>query len=760
MANNDFDLPRPTVPVPSSSSIVANDNSKVLDYVVNSEGTVVTRTGKTIPTLDKVLSGLTLDALGYAPTPVNGGVWTSGQEFNFYNEYMIYNGEAYSPLPATVLPYTVGAIPDLGFVYQIRLNDAYSIDWNNKTIGYNADDWRGFTEALYAETDTVDNGLPDTAIASQRLDAMKATFDVYGTVADLASGKFQVGKRVAVTDRGNGVFLVGAGGVETGTYVLSAGPSRTAELTDKNGIISYYGDLSDGAVINNAALQGAANHVGFVVIPKGVSLRVSTIPETLTSISGGGRLIWDNNAPSLVTYTMPPNFSVKDVEIETIYRNRLAIKADYLKVSGVVEIQSDTRTDMARYNCVEWLSDTDVSVALHETRNTGLRVRGGGVVTIDYVVARVNHVGEGPDGDNHGCDAIKASGTSGTNISNIVSYGSSRDIIDTYIGGGACNINNVWGDTYYFNQIEIKSEGILAPDNDITPHDINISNIRVGSGGKGSASNFAALLIFNQNEGSILNSPRRVNVTNWNSRLIGTTASATYHGIYALDVYSLNLVNVNLLSAKNYGMTLTRCKSVKMANSNIHGVARGGNFVDVTDISLVNSSLGEDLEAASISSYGAFFSGVSSKVKVSNSTIKGTTRGISGEAATVNKLKISNSEVFGVNRIDIFSDIDISNTELDGNSTTSGSDVFLSSASTPSTKLKIMGGTIKNGRYGVNQQSLNKFVCIGVDFEGLSSPMGGVVANNNRRIIGCLSDGSGVFPTASGSDVIVNNIVI
>lgn len=119
MANNDFDLPRPTVPVPSSSSIVANDNSKVLDYVVNSEGTVVTRTGKTIPTLDKVLSGLTLDALGYAPTPVNGGVWTSGQEFNFYNEYMIYNGEAYSPLPATVLPYTVGAIPDLGLFIRL-----------------------------------------------------------------------------------------------------------------------------------------------------------------------------------------------------------------------------------------------------------------------------------------------------------------------------------------------------------------------------------------------------------------------------------------------------------------------------------------------------------------------------------------------------------------------------------------------------------------------------------------------------------------
>lgn len=55
MANDNFDLPRPTDPVPSSTSAVINDDAKVLDYVVNSTGTVVTRTGKTLLTLDEAI---------------------------------------------------------------------------------------------------------------------------------------------------------------------------------------------------------------------------------------------------------------------------------------------------------------------------------------------------------------------------------------------------------------------------------------------------------------------------------------------------------------------------------------------------------------------------------------------------------------------------------------------------------------------------------------------------------------------------------
>lgn len=62
-----------------------------------------------------------------APVPLNGGVWASGQTFTAYNQYMIYNGEAYSPRQETTLPYTVGASPDLGFVYQIKLNSLQAL---------------------------------------------------------------------------------------------------------------------------------------------------------------------------------------------------------------------------------------------------------------------------------------------------------------------------------------------------------------------------------------------------------------------------------------------------------------------------------------------------------------------------------------------------------------------------------------------------------------------------------------------------------
>ena len=54
MTNDNFDLPRPTDPVPSATSAVINDDGKVYDYVVNGDGTVVTRTGKVLPTLTEL----------------------------------------------------------------------------------------------------------------------------------------------------------------------------------------------------------------------------------------------------------------------------------------------------------------------------------------------------------------------------------------------------------------------------------------------------------------------------------------------------------------------------------------------------------------------------------------------------------------------------------------------------------------------------------------------------------------------------------
>lgn len=632
-------------------------------------------------------------------------------------------------------------------------------DWGN--------DYAGFDAALFAEAGITPDGNPDTAVASQRLEAIKAlATKSFDTVNIMLSSKVIVGTQVQTkmynspvisnwsilsSDPGTGYVLEGTGGNAGAVWF---------QLISNDGDVRHYGADGTGTAVQNQVLAAAAADVGFAVIPTTVTLRVSDIDTTLIGLYGRGRLIWDNDAVSIITYEMPDNFRVDGVEIETIYRNRLAIKALNLKVNNVTEIQSDARTDQARYSAVEWQSDGDIVITNHETVNTGLRVLGAGVVTIDFVVTRVNHVGEGPDGNNHGVDGIKASGLSGLNISNHVCYGTSRDVIDSFIGGGACNITNVWADGFYFNEIELKSEGTTAPDNQITPHDINISNIYIKSGGQGTASNWAALFIFNQSEGSILNSPRRVNVSNWNSRLIGTTATGTYHAVYAVGAYDLNFVNVNLLSAKDNGLTAIRCNSVKLVNSNIHGDSRGASFDEVNDIKLENSTLGEDLEAATVANIGAFFSGTNDGAQLSNSSIKGTSRALSGESATVNKLKAVNSVFEGPNRVDIFDSLEFTACTLDAKAAPGGNDVFLSGTSTPSTKLKIIGGTLKNGRFGINQQSLNKLVCLGVDFENLTAPMGGVVANNNRRIVNCLSDGAGSFPTPSGDDVITGNIEI
>jgi len=59
MANDNFDLPRPTVPVPSATSAVINDDAKVLDYLINNEGFVVTRTGKVLPTYSESIKNFT-----------------------------------------------------------------------------------------------------------------------------------------------------------------------------------------------------------------------------------------------------------------------------------------------------------------------------------------------------------------------------------------------------------------------------------------------------------------------------------------------------------------------------------------------------------------------------------------------------------------------------------------------------------------------------------------------------------------------------
>ena len=170
---------------------------------------------------------------------VNGGVWAPGQIFSTYNQYMVFGGEAYSPLQGTVLPYTVSTAPNLGFVYQVKLNSLQAL-----------------------------SGLTEPSDLAQR-------HRIETTVAEIATGVFNDGDSLTVSDRANAPFDVESGGTSDGYGVLPAGLGLTAKLVIQNDVhnIKHYGAI-DGAADNTEPMRAAMNAAGlagggFYFIPLG-----------------------------------------------------------------------------------------------------------------------------------------------------------------------------------------------------------------------------------------------------------------------------------------------------------------------------------------------------------------------------------------------------------------------------------------------------------------------------------------------------------
>jgi len=115
MANDNFDLPRPADAVPNSTSAVINDNAKVLDYFVNSSGTVVTRTGKEILTLDEAIKTFGFGVAGF--TFATGGTLTSLNLLvpNSPTDGYLYKYVGSGSAPITV---TAGTNPNSGSNWQ------------------------------------------------------------------------------------------------------------------------------------------------------------------------------------------------------------------------------------------------------------------------------------------------------------------------------------------------------------------------------------------------------------------------------------------------------------------------------------------------------------------------------------------------------------------------------------------------------------------------------------------------------------------
>lgn len=92
-------------------------------------------------------------------------------------------------------------------------------------------DYAGFDAALLGEAGIIPSGQPDKLGSSQRIDALHALFDTYTTVAEIATGKFQVGQTVIITDRANAVAdIVTQTTAPNGIDILPAGTSKTANI--------------------------------------------------------------------------------------------------------------------------------------------------------------------------------------------------------------------------------------------------------------------------------------------------------------------------------------------------------------------------------------------------------------------------------------------------------------------------------------------------------------------------------------------------
>lgn len=650
-----------------------------------------------------------------------GFVYREVGDLGFSSDGVAYIYAGVDLLPVTVPP---GTDPSVSVDYEsVAFND-HSKDINRNAVGAHDD--------IYIRTVTSLELISENAPSGTRY-----------LITDLDYARYDI---VESTDSG-------------GFYIEGLASGRKARLVDDRADkVSKYTSDKDGLTIRDDIISAIAAFGDKLTIPRGFKLRVSDVPTSLQLITGNGRLVWDNDATSLITYNMPVGFTVDNVEIETIYRNRLSFSASSMKLTAVREIMSDSRTDPARYNAVEWNGNGgSIDITSHRTFNTGLRALNAHL-SASKLNLQMNNYGQGL-GIDAGTDGIKTSQCLSQNIDDVKVFGCSRDVIDTFVGGGEANFSNFWADGFFTNGVEIKSEGTLAGDNNITPHDINLTNFNIGSGGGFSGDTFAALVIFNQNKGDYDNSPRKINVTNFNCRGIGIGAAGTYHGVRADGVFQLNLINSSILDAKDSGISATDCVDVNLSNSNIHGRSRGMSASSLVGFKASNSVIGYDKESDSRSSIGMTCSDLCSGFDLSGVDILGSSRSLSVENHVLNDFKMSGGHIKGAIRIDEFTGITFRDVDMDRESAPGGGDMFLSGGVTPSDKLKIFGGTIKNARFGVNQQSLNILTCIGVDFENVTSPFGGTVSNNNRRIIGCSTD-SGSFPSASGDDYIEGNIIV
>ena len=274
--------------VPSEAFDVLVRNMQDLDKIVNSVATSIDLRGAPNgKTNSSTITGL---EQRYIQTPLNGGVWAAGIDFESYNQYMIFSGVAYRPKAATTLPYTSTASPDTAFVEPF--NDLVTSD-------------------LSTYTDLV---FDDVASAQ-------------------ASAIVQIGNKIRIVSRGNSDFLV-TSDTPNGYDKIDLGDSLTATLIlTPSTPVSAYGatGVSDGTDALQAAID---NGNGLIIVDDNVNYTTVTVTENLRIIglsSTGGDT---TNLPRLnqIDATLDGIVSTgsrKSLQIESVH-----LTASVTKTSG------------------------------------------------------------------------------------------------------------------------------------------------------------------------------------------------------------------------------------------------------------------------------------------------------------------------------------------------------------------------------------------------------------------------------------------
>lgn len=193
-------------------------------------------------------------------------------------------------------------------------------DENGGTVQESIDDWKGFTEALYAEAGIVDDGLPDTVSNSKRLTALHTLFDSTASNTNLGN-----------TPTASDVTISSSTGTDATISAATTSLAGVMTAADKLSLGNKIDTVSNGAVAGEIlASKPSSTEVQLkrLVAGTNVTLTSDANSVTINTTGGSGEV---NTASNIGTGTgLFANKSGVDLQFKT------------LKTLGAATITSDT----------------------------------------------------------------------------------------------------------------------------------------------------------------------------------------------------------------------------------------------------------------------------------------------------------------------------------------------------------------------------------------------------------------------------------